>query len=135
VHNFLKKGETAMTMSTKEPFEQLNELNKLTTGITKRTTEYVVDAVNGFVGDTAKSLSELSNVKKMEDVIATQARIASEISSKFLKQSQLALHVWQENSTDISKFMESCGHSMGAINPMSILNPIKAAAASAERKA
>lgn len=117
-------------MSAKEPFEQLNELNKLTTEITKRTAEYMVGATNGFLNDAAKTWSELGNVKKMEDVIAAQTRIASEMGNKFLKNSQEALNVWQENSADIGKFVENCSRSMGGAmnpmnNPMNIMNPAK----------
>lgn len=114
-------------MSAKEPFEQLNELNKLTTEITKRTAEYMVGATNGFLSDAAKTWGELSNVKKMEDVAAAQTRIASEMGNKFLKNSQEALNVWQENSTDIGKFVENCSHSMSAMNPMNVMNPAKGA--------
>lgn len=83
----------------KRTLEQLNELNKLTTQITQRTTEYMAGAVSGL-NDTTKTWNEFSNVKKMEDVVSAQTRIASEMSNKFLKASQEGLNVWQENAAD-----------------------------------
>ncbi len=115
-------------MSIKEPFEQFSELNKVTADITKRTTEYMVGAVNGLVNDTASTWSELSNIKKMEDVVAAQTRIASEMSNKFLKTSQEALNIWQANVMDIGKFMENCSRSMGTPVNIMNMNPAKAGA-------
>lgn len=108
-----------------EQFEQLNEFNKLATGITKRTSEYMLESVNGLFSDSAKNWDELSNIKKMEDILAIQTRVASDMGNKFMKRAQAAVNLWQENSTDISKFMEHCSHSMYAINPMNIANPSK----------
>lgn len=118
---------------SKEPLEQLNELNNLASGITKRTTEYMLESVNGLFNDTAKNLSELSNVKKMEDALAIQTRIASDMGNKLMKRTQEALNLWQENSTDMGKFMEHCSRSMSTINPMNMVNPSKTAQGSEKK--
>lgn len=106
----------------KESLESFNAFTQLATGIAKRTSDYALSAMNDWFAAGSSNLKELSNAKKMEDVVEANTKIASEASNKLVKCSQDTLKLIQENSADFSKFMETFGRNASAINP---LNPAK----------
>lgn len=120
-------------MSTKTPFEHMNEFNQLTTAITQRTTEYFAGVLNEMLTDTVKLAGELGQIKKIDDLFASQMCIASEASRKLAERSQAALQMWQANSAQVNQFIENCTGQMNTINPMNFMNPGKTSSTASKR--
>jgi hypothetical protein len=117
VHYSLVLGGGIMTqMNTQKVIEKIEDFNKLTTELTHRVQNCLLEIINETVAINAKQLENLSKVKKPEEVVELQMHALDEIRNQMMKSSQRVFNLSLANMTEINKWMASSGY---------VMNPFK----------
>jgi hypothetical protein len=100
-------------MSIKDPFEHVNNLNKLAASAVKRASDCSLETVNELLSIGSKHLKGGSVAKNAEEVI----HMANDVGAAYINCTQRALHVALENFSDFSRWLENNAH---LVNPMTV---------------
>jgi len=103
-------------MNSQKVMEKMEDFNKLTTELTHRVQNCLLEIINETVAVNTKQLENLSKVKKPEEVVELQMHALEEIRNQMMKSSQKVFNLSLANMTEINKWMASSGY---------IMNPFK----------
>ena len=103
-------------MNIQNVIEKIEDFNKLTTQLTHRVQNCLLEIINETVTINAKQLENLSKVKKPEEIVELQMHALDEIRNQMMKSSQRVFNLSLANMTEINKWMASSSY---------VMNPIK----------
>lgn len=103
-------------LNSQKVLEKVEDFNKLTTELTQRIQNCLLEIINETVAINSKQLEHLSKVKKPEEVVELQMHMLEEIRNQMMKSSQKVFNLSLSNMTEINKWMSNNGY---------IINPFK----------
>lgn len=103
-------------MNSQKVMEKIEDFNKLTTELTHRIQNCLLEIINETVAINTKQLDGLKKVEKPEEVVELQMHALEEIRHQMMKSSQKVFNLSMSNMTEINKWMSSNGY---------IMNPFK----------
>lgn len=105
-------------MNAQKVLEKMEDFNKLTTELTHRVQNCLLEIINETVAINTKQLENLGKVKKPEEVVELQMHALDEIRNQMMKSSQKVFNLSLSNMAEINKWMAGSGY---------VLNPFKVA--------
>ncbi len=109
-------GEVMQQMNSQKVLEKIEDFNKLTTELTHRVQNCLLEIINETVAINTKQLDSLKKIKKPEEVVELQMHALEEIRNQMMKSSQKVFNLSLSNMTEINMWMASNGY---------IMNPFK----------
>jgi hypothetical protein len=103
-------------MNSQKVLEKMEDFNKLTTDLTHRVQNCMLEIINETISLNTKQMENFSKVKKPEEVVELQMHVLEDIRNQMMKSSQKVFNLSLANMAEINKWIASNGY---------IVNPFK----------
>ena len=104
-------------MNSQKVLEKMEDFNKLTTELTHRVQNCMLEIINETIATNSKQLEHLTKAKKPEEMIELQMHVLEEFRNNMMKSSQKVFNLSLENMTEINKWIASSGY---VVNPFKV---------------
>ncbi len=111
-------------MNSQKILEKVDDFNKLTTDLTHRVQNCLLEIINETVALNTKQLESFGKVKKPEDIIEMQMHAIEDVRNQLMKSSQKVFNLSLTNMAEINKWMSGTGY---------VMNPFKMPEKKAEK--
>lgn len=101
-------------MNSQKVLEKVEDFNKLTTDITHRVQNCLLEIINETVALNTKQLENFGKIKKPEDMIELQMHALEDMRNQLMKSSQKVFNLSLTNMAEINKWIAGSGY---VINP------------------
>lgn len=101
-------------MNSQKILEKVEDFNKLTTEITHRVQNCLLEIINDTVALNTKQLENFGKIKKPEEMMELQMHALEDMRNQLMKSSQKVFNLSLTNMADINKWIAGSGY---VINP------------------
>jgi len=90
----------------KTAMEAIKELGEINTNAMSRLTQRQMDMMNVYMEGSAKQLEALNGSKNVQDIVASQSRLFTELNEKLMENARETLEVLVDTKEELSQWVE-----------------------------